>query len=133
MRAAKRRGAVPGRALAALVLALAACGCSTSRSSLETDAEHPAVRVTTAGVFMGDTPVRPEDVAERLDDFDVPRDRTIHILLSEDVRDLRLASFVMACLAKAGYTRPVLVTKRHAESVAVGKRKPKAAGPSAAP
>lgn len=131
LRAAMRSGGVPGAAAAALLLALAVGGCSTSRSPLETDAEHPAVRVTSAGVFMGDSPVRPEDVAGRLEDFDVPRDRTIHILLAEDVRDLRPARFLMACLAKAGYTRPVLVTRRHAESVAVGRRRPKP-GPSGA-
>ena len=116
---------------AVLCVALAACGCATSRHSLETDAEHPAVRISAEGVFMGDEPVRPESVPGRLEDFDIPRDRTIHILLSPDVRDLNQASFLMACLAKAGYTRPVLVTKRHAESVAVGKRKPKPA-PAAA-
>ncbi|MBR2837229.1 MAG: hypothetical protein IKE55_00430 [Kiritimatiellae bacterium] len=112
-------------AVAALCLALLSCGCATSRQSVEMDAQHPAVSVTTAGVFIGDAQVRPEQVSEYLEDLDVPHDRTIHILLSNDVRDLRLASFLMACLAKAGYTRPVLVTKRHAESVAVGKKKPK--------
>ena len=110
-----------------LYMALVSCGCTTAHRSLEIDAKHPAVRVTTAGVFMGDKPVRPDEVVEQLEDFDVPHDRTIHILLAEDVRDLRPARFLMACLAKAGYTRPVLVTKRHAESVAIGKRKPMSA------
>ena len=109
------------------------CGCTTSRT-LEFDAQHPAVRVSPTGVYLGDEPVRPEKVAGLLDDFDVPHERTIHILLDEDVRDLRPARFLMACLAKGGYTRPVLVTKRHAESIAVGKRKkPAASAPAPKP
>ena len=101
------------------------CGCATTRSSIELDAQNPSVRVTTSGVFIGDRPVRPEHVASHLEDFDVPKTCTIHILLAEDVRDLRQARFLMGCLAKSGYTRPVLVTKRHAESATVGKRKPR--------
>lgn len=108
-----------------LYMAMLSCGCSTARRTIELDAQHPLVRVAAAGVFIGDTPVRPERVAAHLADFDVPRDRTIHIMLSEDVRDLRQARFLMACLAKSGYTRPMLVTKRHAESIAVGRRKPR--------
>ena len=77
---------------------------------------------------MGDTYVKPTEVASRLEDFDIPRDRTIHILLDDDVKDLRPARFLMACLAKAGYTRPVLVTKRHAEAVATGRKKPAGGG-----
>lgn len=116
----------------ALYMALVGCcGCATSRTSIELDAKHPAVRMTAAGIRFGDMSVRPQEVPEILDDFDVPHDRTIHILLDEDVRDLRPARLLMACLAKAGYTRSVLVTKRHSESFNLGRRKP--ASPAAAP
>ena len=118
----------------ALYMALVACcGCATSRTSIELDAQHPAVRVSTTGVYLGDEPVRPEKLPGILEDLDVPHERTIHILLEENVKDLRLARFLMACLAKGGYTRPVLVTKRHAESIAVGKRKKPAAAPAPKP
>ena len=118
----------------ALYMALVGCCGCTSVRTLELDAQHPAVRVSTTGVYLGDEPVRPEKVPGLLDDFDVPHERTIHILLDEDVRDLRPARFLMACLAKGGYTRPVLVTKRHAESIAVGKRKkPAASAPAPKP
>ena len=73
--------------------------------------------------MIGDAVVRPEEVPEYLSDFDVPHDRTIHILLDNDVRDLRPARILMAHIARAGYTRPVLVTKRHAEATIVNKRK----------
>ena len=116
----------------ALYMALVGCcGCATSRTSIELDAQHPAVRMTTTGIRFGDTSVLPQEVPEILEDFDVPHDRTIHILLEEGVLDLRPARLLMACLAKAGYSRSVLVTKRHAESVNLGRRK--APAPAAAP
>ena len=95
---------------AALCSALLICGCASTRSAIELDAQHPSIRQTSNGVLIGDTYVKPTEVAERLDDFDIPHDRTIHILLDDDVKDLRPARFLMACLARAGYTRPVLVT-----------------------
>lgn len=104
---------------------IATCGCTTYRT-LELDAKNPAVRVSTKGVLFGDAYVAPARVPELLADYDVPRDRVIHILLDPDVRDLRPARFLMACLRKGGYTRPVLVTARHAESF-VTEKKPKAA------
>lgn len=97
-------------------------GCMTRRS-VQLDAKNPAVRVSLNGVLFGDVFVNPREVPEILDDYGVPRDRVIHILLDGDVRDLRQARFLMGCLARAGYTRPVLVTRRHAEAVNLGKRK----------
>ena len=101
------------------------CGCRAQRT-LELDAQHPAVRVSTQGVLFGDRYVKPEEVPEILADYDVPHTRAIHILLDPDVRDLRPARYLMANLRKAGYTRPVLVTKRHAVSENLGKRPPQA-------
>ena len=103
--------------------ALAVCGCASRRAVIELDARHPAIRQTVHGTMIGDTVVRPEEVPEYLSDFDVPHDRTIHILLDNDVRDLLPARILMSHIAKAGYTRPVLVTKRHAEATIVNKRK----------
>ena len=99
--------------LSAVVLA---CGCATERRTLELDAQHPAVRVSEQGVLFGDRYVQPLEVPEILDDCDVPHDRTIYIALDAEVKDLRQARFLMACLAKSGYTRSMLVTKKHADS-----------------
>lgn len=99
------------------------CGCTTHRT-LELDAKNPAVEVTTQGVKFGGEYVDPLAVPEILEDYDVPHDRVIHILKDEDVKDLRPARFLMGILCKSGYTRPVLVTKRHAESVNLGRKKP---------
>ena len=101
------------------------CGC-VSRAAFELDAAHPSVRVSTQGVLMGERYVEHRDVVRALEGHDIPHDRTIHILLDPDVRDLREARSLMNSIAKAGYTRPVLVTRRHAESQAV-KREDRAA------
>ena len=108
------------------MLLLNCCGCATRRT-VELDASRPSVRMSVRGVLFGDQFVEPQEVAEILEDYDVPHDRTIHILLDPDVKDLRPARMLMGLLARAGYTRPVLVTKRHAESVNIGKKKATAA------
>ena len=115
-----------------VLVAGVALGCATHRT-LELDATHPAVSVTTLGVKFGDELVRPEEVPGILEDYDVPHDRVIHIQLEPDVRDLMPARTLMGYLSRAGYTRPVLVTHQHAESANLGKPKRKtAAAPSAA-
>ena len=74
-----------------------------------------------------------EEVSEMLEDYDVPHDRVIHILLNPEVKDLRPARTLMGYLSRAGYTRPVLVTKRHAESENLGVvKKPSATTTSSA-
>jgi len=120
--------------LCCLCAALIGGGCASHRTTIELDARHPSIRQTVHGTMIGDIDVNPEDVPEYLSDFDVPHERTIHILLDDDVRDLRPARILMAHLAKAGYTRPVLVTRRHAESTVVDKRKkPKDTTPAKQP
>ena len=105
-----------------ILVACIAMGCATHRT-LELDAQHPAVSVCTLGVKFGNELVKPEEVVEILEDYDIPHDRVIHILLDPEVKDLRPARYLMGCLSHAGYTRPVLVTKRHAESENLGKPK----------
>jgi len=108
------------------------CGCASQRM-IELDAENPAVRVSAQGVLFGEEYVQPTEVPEILEDYDIPHDRVIHILLDPDVKDLKPARFLMACLSRAGYTRPVLVTKRHAEAVNLGKRTRTEASASSVP
>lgn len=98
------------------------CGCA-SRRIVELDADNPSIRIAEHGLYCGDERVKIEELAEILEDNDIPKTRTIHILLDPDVRDLTGARFAMAYLAKSGYTRPVLVTKRHGESFTTGKKK----------
>ena len=114
---------------AVYMLLVNCCGCST-QTVRRLDASCPELRMTADGIYLGEERVTPGEVVDALEDAEVPKDRTIHILLDDDnMKDLRAPRLLMAILAKGGYTRPVLVTKRHAESVNVGKRKP-AAPPS---
>ncbi|MGN0832755.1 MAG: branched-chain amino acid transporter permease [Kiritimatiellia bacterium] len=110
------------------------CGCATQQ--VELDARHPAVRVSTQGFLFGEQFMPAEEIAATLAGCGVPRDRVIHIRLDPDVRDLRPARLLMAHLRKAGYTRPILVTKRHSASENLGKpakaAAPRAGAPSAA-
>lgn len=107
----------------ALYMLLISCGCTTHRS-IEFDAQHPAVRVSVHGVLFGNTIVDPKKIPGLLEDYGVPKSAAIHILLDPEVRSMTIPGYVMATLSKAGYTRPILVTKRHSESVSVGKPKP---------
>ena len=109
-----------------LYMVLLSCGCTSARPVV-LDSENPSVRVSTRGILFGDGPVRPDEVAEILEDCDIPHDRVVHILLDPDVRDLTPARTLMGYLSRAGYTRPVLVTKRHAEAINLGKRRRTAA------
>ena len=105
-----------------LYMTLLNCGCASQRM-VELDARDPSFRMTTQGVLFGDEYVPIEEVPEILEDCDIPHDRVVHILLDPGVTDLRPARTLMGYLSRAGYTRPVLVTKRHAESINLGKKK----------
>ena len=107
------------------MLLLNCCGCTTQTVVSDLDATNPELRLTSDGVWMGEERVDPRDLIDTLEDADIPKTRTIHILIEQDMRDLRAAQALMALLAKGGYTRPVLVTKRHAESINIGKPKKK--------
>ena len=108
------------RAAATLLACLAVAGCATE--CVEMDARHPALRYSESGVYFEDRRVAIEDVPSMLERRGVPRDSVIHIRLDPGTKDLRGARLLMAHVAKAGYTRPVLVTERHAESVVTGKK-----------
>lgn len=102
------------------------CGC-TSQRIVDLDARNPSIRVAVSGLYFGRERVSIREVPGILDDYDIPKSRTIHIRLEPDVKDLREARALMAFLAHEGYTRPVLVTPRHSESFSTGKKKKPAA------
>jgi len=114
----------------ALYMALLAGGCATRRT-VDLDPRHPSVRVSDTSVHIGDEVVSPGELPDILLDQGIPKDRTIHIGIDEGTQNLALARETMYRLAKAGYTRPVLVTQRHAESRNLGRRRTPA--PSTAP
>ncbi len=103
------------------LLILFSVGC-VSRPALQLDAREPSVSVSPLGIKIGNNLVQIRDVLNALDDGDVPKTRVIHIFLERDVRDMKVARQLLFSLRAAGYTRAVLVTKRHSESYAVEKR-----------
>lgn len=109
------------------MLLLGCCGCATTHREIQLDGQHPSIRLSRQGVHFGTRRVTPDEVVEILDDFDVSREQTIHIRIDNDVTDLRPARALMGRLGEAGYTSPILVTERHAESRKIEKRNPWAA------
>ena len=99
----------------------AACGC-VSYDVMELDAQNPTLHYSDRGVFLGDRQVQPDDVPGILEDHDIPHDRVIHIRIDSGTRNLKEARRLMNCLAAKGYTRPVLVTKKHAEAINRGMK-----------
>lgn len=99
-------------------------GCSSLPDSIELDARRPVLRISGSSVSFAGRLVSFNKVPRLLKSYDVPYDRPIHILADGDLHDLRPARQLMAVLCKAGYTRPVLVTERHAESRAIGRDAP---------
>lgn len=109
---------------AVYMLLVNCCGCATQHRVRVLDANNPELRISESGVYIGDEKVEPTDILDALEDAEIPKDRAIHILLDRDMKDLRAPRALMALLSRGGYTRSVLVTKRHAESVNIGKKKP---------
>ena len=98
------------------------CGCATqnvdvSNSSTELHLYNDCVRFKNKSVT-------PADVVDILRGENIPRTRTIHILVDSSVRDLSYGKKLLSCLTKAGYTRAILVTQKHSSSAAVGRPKP---------
>ena len=107
-----------------VALTLLAVGCQSERV-LSADARHPVFTVRPDGLLFGNTYIQLMEAPKILDDIDVPKDRTIHIRLDPRVRDMRFARTLMGVLGASGYTRPVLVTERHAEAFTVEPKKRK--------
>lgn len=107
-----------------LPLLVLLAGCASTTPVLELDAKDPSIEVKTTGFYVNDQPTTPKRILAALTDLEVPKTRTIYIRIDDNVTNLTPARSLMGYLAKNGYTRPVLVTKRHAESEAHDKKKP---------
>lgn len=111
----KRNSLVSIVAGTAVYMCLLNCGCTTAKP-IEIDASDPSIEVRASGIYVGDQWVRIVDVAEMLEDADVPKTQAVHILLDANVRDMTEARALMGVLAASGYTRSILVTKQHGDS-----------------
>ena len=100
-----------------LYMCLLNAGCASGPREIVLDAAHPSIRYSVDGFLLGDRFIDPAKLPELLEDYEVPHDRVIHILVDEEAeRDLRPARIVMGMLAHKGYRRSVLVSKKRAES-----------------
>lgn len=97
------------------------CGCSSLPTTIEFDARNPVLHISDVGVSFAGRLVDPYKVPKLLRKYDIPKDRTVHILATGSLRDLRPARQLMAILCKAGYRRPVIVTERKAHSHTVNQ------------
>lgn len=124
------------RALLPCVLAMAGAfvaGCRTAepRETLSYDAAHPLIRFSNRGILFQERFVTPDEAVALLEEYEIPKDKTLHILIDGDYTDRRAPwVFQHNYLGRAGYRRTILVHARKAES-AVGetKQKPRGAKP----
>lgn len=106
------------RLLAVFILT---CGCAAERV-VELDSRDTSIRYSDLGITINGEYVSEIDVVKILHDQDIPTDRVIHIRVDPNTKDLNGARTLMGVLAKGGYTRPVLITERHADAYATGKK-----------
>lgn len=98
------------------------CGCATRDIDISNSSTE--LELHADGLRFRDKSVTPIEVVKMLKSEGVPRNRTIHVLVDGSVRDLSLGRRLLSSLTKAGYTRSILVTKKHFSSKAVGQPKP---------
>lgn len=102
-----------------LLSCLLGTGCQTTSSEVLTyDAAHPLIRFSNRGILFHDRFVTPKEAVELLEKYEIPKDKTLHILIDEDYTDRRAPwVFQHNYLGRAGYRRTILVHARKAESV----------------
>lgn len=117
----KRNALVSIIAGTVVYMCLLTCGCASPRTVV-LDAQNTMIHLTRHGVEFDDRLVEPTELVEILVDADIPKTRMVFIRVDEDLTDLKPARQLMELLRRAGYTRPMLATSRHAESLATGKK-----------
>lgn len=96
-------------------------GCTTVRE-VQYGVDHPILALDENELRFNGNPVRPQDVPDLLEEYQIPRDAVIHIGISPAVqRNLKPVRTFMAFLAMRGYRRSVLVTDMHGESAVVDR------------
>ena len=108
------------------LLSLIACGCMTQDPSISYDADDPLIRFTNNGLMFRNVYVTPEEAIKLMEKHRIPKDVTIHLLVDRDYTNTRATwVFQRNFLARAGYTKSILVHERRAEAM-LAKDLPKA-------
>lgn len=91
-------------------------GCMTARE-VTYGVDHPILELDHLGLKFDGRFVKPEEVPDLLEEYQIPHDATIHIGISQEVmQQLGPVRMFQAYLAKKGYRRSVMVTDMHGES-----------------
>lgn len=113
---------IPAAALAAAALVFAGCrGAPTG--TLRYGDERPLIRFTTTGLRFDGKPVTPAEAVRLLEERQIPKDATLHLLVDPDYKDDRaMWVFQHNYLGKAGYRRTVQVHERRSDSDSAWER-----------
>lgn len=91
-------------------------GCTTDRT-IQYGVDHPILELSHLGLKFDGRFVKPEEVPDLLEEYQIPHDAVIHIGISPEVaHELRPVRTFMGFLAKKGYRRSVMVTDMHGDS-----------------
>lgn len=91
------------------------CGCAST--PIDVSQDDSDIVVKSSGVTIYGKIVKPHEVAKMLKDREIPKTRTIHVLVDDSaLNDLSEARMVLNYLRAAGYTRNALVTKKRGSS-----------------
>ena len=99
----------------AYMVLVSCCGCA--KKTLELNAQHPAISYSVDGVKFDEKFVEPKEIPKILESYDVPHDRTIHILLEPGTVNLKPARTLLYTIRRGGYPNVILVTSRHGDSM----------------
>lgn len=109
-------------ALALAALAFAGCA-SAPDGTVRYSGAHPLIRFTKTGLRFDGRPVTPKEAVEMLEERQIPKDATIHLLVDEDyTNDRAMWVFQHNYLGKAGYRKTVQVHERKANGFSAWER-----------
>lgn len=116
-----RRNSLLSIVLGTVLYMFLVSGCTTVRE-VSYGIDNPILELSELGLKFDGKFVKPEEVPDLLEDYQIPHDAVIHIGITPEVQhELRQVRVFMGYLAKKGYPRSVLVTDMHGESSVVNK------------
>ena len=105
------------RVVVMVAVAALAAGCTHEKYLV--DSKHPEVEYSENGDLKWHNRfIEPEELPKLLDKSGVDRKSQIDIRVPERMHSLKGPRYLLFILRRAGYTRGVLVTKKHATSKA---------------
>jgi hypothetical protein len=92
-------------------------GCMTNDETISFSYRNPLIRFTKNGLMFRDEYVTPKKAIELMEKHRIPKNATIHLLVDEDYGDERaMWVFQRNYLARAGYTKSVLIRNKEPEA-----------------